>query len=677
MAVSQLEIHRRAPYAGGQAFGEAGPYERLDGTIHFAVDPHHPANEGLVDLDQAPRDGFPGAQQRSERPGVGWSEGRVAFWADFCLLQPVEPRRGGGRLLLDVPNRGRRRAVAQFNRAAPEAAPSEAIDPGDGFLMRRGWTVAAVGWQWDVPRSPALMGLQAPLAGRHGAPPPGQVIVEFQPNAPCRDQLLANRVHHPYPAADVEDPQAVLTVREWMDGPRTVIPRQRWHFARDEAGHPVADPTHVWLEEGFAPGRLYEVVYRPAIAPVVGTGLLAVRDGASFLRYGAAASGNPCAGRIVHAYAYGVSQTGRFLRHFLHLGLNLDESGRQVFDGLLPHVAGARRGEFNQRFGQPSAQSVRGFGHLMPFTFDEQSDPLTGQRDGLLRRQRARGGVPRIVATNTAAEYWRGDGSLLHTDLLGQQDVEPPSEVRVYLFAGTQHGPGALPLGRVSPADGQRGQHPFNAVDYSPLLRAALVNLDRWVSQGEAPPPSVFPRLRDGSAVPATAVLKQFEAIPGVSLPDPQRLPVLRRLDLGPEAAAGVGRYPAVAGEPYPTFVSAVDRDGNEVGGIRLPDLTVPLATYTGWNPRDPTTGGEGQIINMQGSTIPFPVTAREGSGDPRPSIAERYRDRADYLARVRDAAHELVAQRYLLAEDVDTVVQLAAERYDAFAPAPQAPATV
>jgi hypothetical protein len=638
--------------------------------MSFAVDPDHPANAGIVDLVEAPRD----------------DRGRVRFEADLCLLQPVTAARGGGlgagpqagwpgrgRLLLDVPNRGRRRAVAMFNRARPEAAPGEEIDSGDGFLMRQGWTVAACGWQWDVPRAPgsrALMGLDPPLATRDGVALPGQAVVELQPNAPRPDQLLANRVHHPYPAADVDDPEARLTVRDWMDGPRTAIPRDRWRFAREEGGRVVADASHVWLSGGFEAGRLYEVIYRPAICPVAGAGLLAVRDCAAWLRYGTAGEGNPCAGRIDHAFAFGVSQTGRFLRHFLSLGLNVDEAQRRVFDGLLPHVAGARRGEFNHRFAQPSAQSVRGFGHLMPFTFDDQTDPLTGETGGLLHRQRERGGVPKIVATNTAAEYWRGDGSLLHTDLAGERDVPPPAEVRLYHFAGTQHGPGSLPLGRVSAADGQRGLHDFNAVDYAPLLRAALVNLADWVTRGAEPPPSVYPRLAGRTAVPGREVLRAFAAIPGVSLPDPERLPAMRRVDVGPDAAEGVGRYPAATGRRYPTYVSAVDADGNEVGGVRLPDLTVPLATYTGWNPRDPATGGQGLIINMQGSTLPFAPTAagRARSGDPRPSIAERYRDRADYLERVRAAAQRLVDERYLLAEDVDAVVRQAAERYDAFA---------
>lgn len=655
MAVIRLDIHSREPFEGGAAFGDAGAYERIDGVAHFAVDPLHPANHAIVDLDKATRD----------------SEGRTHFLADFCLLQPVQPGRGNRRLLFDVLNRGRKTVPGQFNRAAPVLVPTALIDPGDGFLLRRGWTLAWCGWQWDVFRSDALMGLEAPQAlGDDGQPIQGQVMVTFVTNERCADHLLADRIHQPYPAADVDEAGAELAWREFPDGPRTVVPRDSWRFARDENGSQVSDDTRVWLAGGFVPGRHYEVVYRTRICPIVGTGLLAVRDIVSFLRRDDT-SANPCAGRIDHTYTFGASQSGRFLRTFVYFGLNVDEAGRQVYDGVMPHIAGARRGEFNHRYAQPSIQYTPSFGHLPPYTFDDQTDPLTGQTDGLLRRQRAIGGVPRIVSTNTAAEYWRGDGSLLHTDLAGERDVEPPAEARVYHLAGTQHTSGAPVLSSVSPIDGSRGRHPFNITDYSALVRAALVNLDRWVTEGVELPPSVFPRIADGTAVPRQAIIDAFARIPGASVPEDAKLHTLRRLNLGPDASAGVGRYPAEAGEPFPTLVSAVDADGNETGGVRLPDFSVPVATTSGWNPRHPDTGGEGQILAMMGSTIPFPITARERrqSGDPRPAIAERYRDRDDYLARVRAAAEQLAAARYVLPEDVDLLVHHAGRRYDLFVP--------
>ena len=660
MAVTRLEIRSRRPYEDGVPFGEAGVYERLDGVIHFAVDPATQANGAIVDLERAERG----------------TDGLVRFSADFCLLQPMDPARGNGNLLYNVVNRGRRGVTNTFNLAPAVLTPTERIDPGDGFLMRRGWTLAFCGWQWDVLRSPALMGLEAPQAlDADGRPLRGQVLVRFQPNERLADHLLADRIHRPYPAADIDDPDAVLSVQDWPDGPRTVIPRDRWRFARAADGQPTPDDGSIWLAGGFEPGRVYEVVYRTRTCPVVGTGLLATRDCVSYLRHGDANAGNPCAGRIRHTFGFGASQSGRFLRTFLYHGLNLDEEGRPVFDGLIPHVCGAWRGQFNHRYAQPSEQHARGFIHLPPFADDDQTDPVTGRTDGLLRRQRTLGGVPRIIFTNTAAEYWRGDTSLMHTDYAGARDLEPPAEVRNYLFAGTQHVPGVLPLSRLSLVDGARGANHFNVVDYRPLLRAALVNLERWVVDGVEPPPSAFPRLADGTAAPAREVAATLRRFRTVAAPDPDKVPVMRRLDLGPDAERGIGRFPARTGEAWRTYVAAIDEDGNEVPGVRLPDVAVPVATYAGWNPRHPETGGEGQILPMLGSTAPFPATPseRESTGDPRASIAERYRDRADYEARARAVVAGLVARGYVLADDLELVVGNALARYDAFAPAPAA----
>ena len=661
MAVVGLEIRARGPFDDGAAFGEAGAYERIDGVVRFAVDPAHAANRVIVDLDVAERG----------------PDGRVHFLADFCILQPTDPARGSRRLLFEVLNRGRKTAPRQLNRAPATPVPTEEIDPGDGFLMCHGWTVAWCGWQWDVVRSPALLGLEAPQALEDGEPIAGRVSVEFRPNAPIPDKLLADRVHRPYRAADLDDPDAELSVREWQGGERTVIPRDRWRFAREEHGRPRPSESHVWLDGGFAPGKLYEVVYRTKTCPVAGVGLLAVRDFTAFLHHGTADAGNPCAGRLDRAHAYGVSQSGRFLRDFLHLGLNLDEEGRQVFDGVLSQIAGARRGQFNQRFAQPSDQSMPSFGHRMPFADDPQTDPVTGESGGLLDRQRELGGVPKLMHVNSAAEYWRGDCSLGHTDVSGTRDVEPPAGVRSYFFASTQHEPGSVPLIHESGAEGARGVHGFNAVDYRPLTRAALLHLDRWVAEGVEPPPSAFPRLADGTAARPEAVLDHFRAIPGATVPDPERLLMVWRTELGAEADRGIADPPARLGERYQTFVSAVDRDGNDVAGLRVPEVSVPVATYTGWNPRDPQTGAADQINLMQGSTFPFAATRaeRERRGDPRPSIEERYRDRDEYRERARAAAEELARQGYILDEDVAVTVESALVRYDAFAAAPTSPA--
>jgi hypothetical protein len=288
---------------------------------------------------------------------------------------------------------------------------------------------------------------------------------------------------------------------------------------------------------------------------------------------------------------------------------------------------------------------------------------------GLWARQHAAGGVPKIIATNTSAEYWRGDASLSHTSADARTDTQLPDNVRSYLFASTQHGSGAPPLSSVNALDGAHGANAFNAVDYAPLLRCALLNLLAWVRDGVEPPASAVPRVDDATALPREQLVTAFRHLPGMALPEPDKLPRMRRLDYGPQADAGVLAYPPRAGEAFPALASALDGDGNELAGIRLPDVGVPLATYTGWNPRHPDTGGAGQILAMMGSTLPFLTTAaaRQAADDPRPSIAERYPSREEFLARVRSAAEELVRQRYVLAEDAELVVQLSADRYDYF----------
>jgi hypothetical protein len=649
MAVTQVDIAERTPLLGGKGFGATGAYEVLKGRLSFAVDPAHPRNRDITDIDKAQRG----------------ATGQVEWWADFCLLQPADPSRGNRRLFFEVVNRGRILAFRLFDAVTetPNLAREQHI--GDGFLLQQGYSLAWCGWQWDVVRSDGLFGTEVPQAMSGNASVSGKVLCQWWPNAPTAVLLLADRVHHPYPAADVADPEATLCVRDHENAPRQEIPRQRWQFARLEGGQVVPDPRHIYLADGFEAGKIYECVYRTQHAPVVGLGLLAVRDTVSFLRYGGAQNGTPTAGRFDYAYGFGASQSGRFLRHLLYLNLNTDEGERPVFDGVMPHIAGARRGEFNVRFGQPSANTLQGPNNVFPFTDAEQTDPLTGQRDGLLQRLSQQGTPPKIIYTNSSAEYWRGDASLGHISVDGRSDVALPDHVRNYLMAGTQHTPGMLPL-RDTAADGGRGQHLLNSVDYSPLLRAALVNLDGWVSRDEPPPPSRHPRLADGTAVPADSLAPVFRRLPGVSFPSRHFRP--QRLDFGPDWAHGVLNWlPPRVGEPYVTFVPAVDQDGNEVAGIRLPDLTVPLATYCGWNPRHPEQGAPDQTLRMLGSTLPLPPTAgaRLRSGDPRLSIEERYATKAAYLEQVKKAAEALIAERFLLAADLEAILQRAAWRYD------------
>jgi Alpha/beta hydrolase domain len=325
----------------------------------------------------------------------------------------VEPRRGNRRPLFDILNRGRGPVLRNLNNA-PDVPPNEALDPGNGFLMRQGYTVAWCGWQHDVPDVPGLMRLRAPEAVTPEGPVSGKLVVIFQPDAPTGVQYLADRIHRAYPTHYLDDPEAVLTEQDHEDAPERMIPHDQWSFARLENGRVVPDASHVYMASGFLPGKVYQVIYTTMGAPVDGLGLLATRDMGSFLRYGPAGEGNPCAGDLEYAYSFGVSQSGRFLRHFLYLGLNQDAQARTVFDGLIPHVAGGKRGEFNHRFAQPSSQASRSPNSQFPVSDVAQTDPETGRTGGLLSRLAAGGKLPRVMHTYTSSEYWRGHGALVH-----------------------------------------------------------------------------------------------------------------------------------------------------------------------------------------------------------------------------------------------------------------------
>ena len=658
MPVTRLEITSERPFADGQPFGDVGAYTQVDGTAHFAVDPLHPANETIADIKLAPR---------NER-------GLVEFSADFRVVRPVDPGKGNGRMLLDVLNRGKALALRNIN-SAPDIAPDAPLDPGNGFLMREGYTVVWCGWQHDVPDAPGLLRINVPEAVEDGDPVSGRIVVTFQPNAVVQSQYLSDRMHRAYPSIHLESWESVVTVQEDEDAPEQVIPRERWWFARLEEGRRIPDPRYVHLEGGFQPGKVYQVIYETTGAPVAGLGLVATRDIASYLRFEGASNGTGGSG-LERAYAFGVSQSGRFLRSFLYHGTNYDEAGRTVFDGFMPHVAGGKRGEFNQRFAQPSSQATRSVNSLFPFADADQTDPDTGLTDGLLSRLAGRGELPKVVYTYTSSEYWAGHGALVHTDVEGQHDVEPPDAVRVYAFAGTQHALGGLPLTDVDAVDGYRGAHTFNCLDYRCLLRATLVNLDRWVSEGVAAPVSQYPLISDGSAVAPAGAATGLEAVPGVKLPRPVRK--FTRLDFGPDPLAP-SVTPATVGRDYPCLVSQVDADGNEVAGIRLPLVSAPLATHLGWNRRHADIGGEGQTLStggasggtLRGSSIPFAATRNEReeeTGDPRLSIEERYSSRQDFLELIKESAGRLVADGYLLEEDVERLVAQAEEHYEAMA---------
>jgi hypothetical protein len=659
MPVTHLDLTLRRPLAGGRAFGDVGPYEELKGRLRFAIDPAHTANARITDIERAPRN----------------RDGLVEFAADVSILLPIERARGNGRLILDVVNRGNTVTVPNFNHATrpvfgPDSEPHPPIDVGDGFLMRRGFTVVSCGWQCDVPELPGLLRLYAPEArGADGRPLRGRIYVHLQAPEPVPHFLLADRGHLAYPAADLEEPNAALLVRDQLDGEPQTIARSRWRFGRAADGRVIADPRYVFLQGGFEKGRLYQVAYTAVGAPVLGVSFAAIRDTVSWLKHD---PGSPAAGTVRWAYGYGRSQTGRFLRTLVFWDLNLDEQGREAFDGLIANVAGGMRGEFNQRFGQNSKDRPQMMAHVFPSTDVTTTDPVASATGALHQRIDARGSRLKVFYTNTSAEYHRGDASLVHTDPDGLHDVAHGPHTRVYHFAGTEHGLGVWPPTDSTPiaADPsgwiERSQNLRGTINYGRLLRACLVHLDAWVVEGIEPPLSRHPRLDDGTAVPPESLAKTFGRIPGAAFPRHHARP--RRVDFGADAELRVmGQTPPREGPRFGSLVSRVDEDGNEVAGILLPEIRVPLASHTGWTLRHPDTGGAEQLLVFAGATLPFTRTRqeREGSGDPRRSVEERYPSREAYLLRVREAARELVVARYLLEEDVELSVTLAGRMWD------------
>ena len=370
MPVTNLQITSTVPFAGGQSFGDVGPYTHLKGRAYFSVDPDHPSNRPITDIELAPRD----------------SNGRVPFSADFEMLQPKQPNRGRGSLLFDVVNRGRK-TILGFNSSPRAMEPGAPLDPGNGFLMREGYTVVWCGWQADVPDDPHLIGLQAPQAlNADGSPLTARILHQFQSNEPVNVFHLADRNHNPHPPTDPDDPGATLLVRDHPNGPATEIERDRFQFVRVEDEQVEPDLNHVYLKGGFEPGRIYQLVYTTTGSVIVGVGMASVRDIVSFLKY--ESDGNPCAGSIDYAHAFGASQSGRFLRTCIYYGMNNDEQGRMALDGIIPHVAGGMRGEFNLRFGQPSKDVCYIIPELFPFSDTEITDPVTGLSGSLLGRWR-------------------------------------------------------------------------------------------------------------------------------------------------------------------------------------------------------------------------------------------------------------------------------------------------
>ena len=656
-----FRIAERDPFAGDHAFGEAGAYERLAGRVHFAVDPGAPAQAGVVDLDKAPRN----------------ADGLVEFAADLCILKPRDMARGNRRLFFGYGNRGNKRELQFFNDAPPSNDPRTLADAGNGFLMRRGYTIVWAAWEGDLLPGDGRMILDVPVATDGDAAITGLVRSEFIVAEPGTTTfpLSGKASSRSYPAVSLNPGDASLTRRRYADGAREAVSPDTWCFARVEGGQGldaqgtetavVPSDTHIHIPGGFEPGWIYELVYAGNNPNVHGLGHVVVRDLVGFFKYetrDAAGNDNPLGETVEKAYCWGRSQTGRLIRDFLHQGYNADGAGRMVFDGVLPHVSGGGLMWMNHRFASvisPAGQQYEDHWNCadrFPFSYAESTDHLTGKTDAILKRPES---DPLVLHTQSATEYWQRRGSLVHTDTRGN-DLPQPDNVRVYMWASSQH---FADPNRERPATGGC-QHYTNVVQTSMLFRAMLDALDAWVSSGALPPESRVPKRSDGSLVPYDQWRETFPIIPGVAIPSGAN--TLPLMDFGPEFEKGIlsNEPPRVVdADGYPTLVPAVDADGNDVAGVRAPMVQAPLGTYTGWNLRA-RGRGHGAMYMFDGSYIPFRDVAEERTmtGDPRPSITERYADAAGYTRAIEQAARELVEQRLMLEEDVERCIAAASD---------------
>ena len=546
------------------------------------------------------------------------AEGRVVFSSDLRILRPKDPEHSANAAWVEIPNRGGRANLGEW-------------------FVRNGFTVVSIGWEFDLPPAANRMRLEAPVArNADGSPIRGVVNTAFTPDKSIEEQNVTDL--EIYPAIDPDGLDSRLLVRNRAGFPGgTEIDRSLWRVE----GHRVR------LEGGFEPGKTYEVSWLAEGPPVAGLGYAAIRDAVSWLKHG-----DDSLAPVSQAYAFGSSQCGRFLRDYLYLGFNTDENDLAVLDGVMAHVAGAGRLVLNERWSKP--RSVAGYYTASyPFADSAVEDPVSGHRDGVLENSRTNH-LPKIFYTNMAAEYW-GAGrvaALTHADPAGTRDVDFPDPVRSYFFAGTSHGPAPFP-----PTSLVEDAPMANPVSASASIYALRMAMHRWVTEGLEPPASVHPSFRDGTLVPISKVA--FPKVPGMPSPRSVNAGVRVRNPQWPDGAG--------AGTELPLFVPQSDADGNDLGGIRMPDIAVPLGTATGWVFRPEAMGSPHEFYLLRGAWVPFALSKeqREKAGDPRLSIEERYDSKEDYLKQVKTVLEDLVEKRFLEDRDLESQLSQAANRWD------------
>jgi alpha/beta hydrolase family protein len=652
--VVRFVVEHREPFAGGAAWGQVGPYERLVGTAYVEVDPRDPLNAIIVDLDKAPKN----------------ARGMVEFSTPFFILRPVDMARGNGKIYYTVNNRG--------NDALFTARTVADIGRND-FALRLGYIIVDAGWQGDLAASSSRLGATLPVATQpDGSPIVGLMRVEFSDrNMPAAGTFTLNlkgsAAFRPYEAADLNTGHATFTVRDSVDGAPTRIAGDRWAFGRCPTGKQgiESSSTDICYFDRFQADKIYELVYAARNPIVMGLGHAATRDVASFLRYEArdqAGNPNPLAGgsggaAIRRVYATGASQTGGYLRDFIYLGFNEDEAHRRVFDGIIPTIAGTDRVFINVRFADPNVYSGQDDRHdylqnsYPPFTYAVTTDAASGSRDGIMKRPAT---DPYLFQVDSATEFWQLRASLNIVDA-NARPVSIPPNVRLYFVSSTSHGFGIGGLLAATPGRNDRCANPSPG-GAGDLARPLLQAMDAWVDQGIEPPESNYPRLDDGTLVTIEEARQAFPAIPGIVFP---RSPnPLRLLEFGPE----FGRYggvmtlqPPLQGAAYPVMVPKADRDGFDIAGIRTVQVRAPLGTTTGWNVRT-AEARVSDLCGLSGSYLPFATTTAErvAAGDPRKSLEERYGNHAGFVEAVAKAARDLVKARFLHAEDAERYVAAA-----------------
>jgi len=608
-AVTRIDVAFRSDVKNGF------PAEVTYGKVYFAVDPKLGPNRIIRDIDLAPKN----------------AQGLVEFSADFYMVRPLK---GNGTALVEISNRAGKglTSVFDFGHGGDLTTP-EAL--GDSFLLKQGFTLVWLGWEFDVPESPGMLRAYLPVATNRGETISAMIHSEWVGEK--REDVIStgDRAQIGYEVLDPASSKNELFVRDAVAAPRNLIPHAEWQFI---------DGRHVKLNGGFAPGRLYEIVYEAKNPVVAGLGLAGMRDFVSYLKYsGVDTPLSADRAGIRQAIGFGVSQSGRFLREFLYDGFNESELHRKVFDGVWAHVGGAGRGSFNERFAQPSRDG-------QPFVnvFYDVDIPPFDERH-LTARANAAHVLPKLFLSHGSYEYWGRCASLIHTTADGKADVAPSANTRIYFLSGSQHGAGSIPPAKV-PA-----QDRANVNDYRYALRSLLLAMDRWIKTDAAPPPSHFPRLSNHELTSRENL--HFPKVPGVELPVHKR--EAYRLDFSVEP-------PQQMGLVFPTLVPQVDVDGNDLGGIQMPEVRVPLASYTGWNRRNASIGARSEMLSYTGSWIPFPLTKEDRlkSGDPRLSVEERYRDQQDYLEKIDQAARALVTSGFVLKADLPLLHERAAREW-------------